>query len=318
MAMLLSDKELKALLGKVIVGGDASCVRPNSYILRLGSKGEFLSSNKEFDLGKKKKGIRLQPGHSVAVTSYEELDFSRETVRKIYPDNDLHGMISPTTDISREGIVAPSTQVDAGYRGTPNWTIANTSNEERRFTFKERIFRLNIWRLGPDETPDEIYAGDYQDQIGYVPSRRKGPPVGMKESEWEDSIVQGGPEEMLESLVKSGYPWNILGTRLKVIDEQFATVTEEYSAIRDSIDTVKNEMKEMRSGLRNLLLEEATSLQNRWLLGTGSVIAVFVGLALTVMGNETALAFVKQNGVLIGLSFILAAVVTTYLISRRK
>jgi len=54
MATLLTDKELKLLIGTVIVGGVTSSVRPNSYILRLGSKGEFLSSNKEFELGKQK------------------------------------------------------------------------------------------------------------------------------------------------------------------------------------------------------------------------------------------------------------------------
>jgi len=140
----------------------------------------------------------------------------------------------------------------------------------------------------------------------------------MKENQWVDSVIEGGPEEILENLLKSGYPWNILATRLKVIDTQFETITEEYSDIRDSIDSVKTEMKEIRSGLRNLLLEEATSLQNRWLLGTGSVFAVFVGLALTVMSNETSLAFVKQNGVVIGLLLILAAVITTFLISKQK
>ena len=318
MAVLLKDKELKALIGTVIVNGDISCVRPNSYILRLGSKGEFLNSGKEFNLGKKKKGIRVHPGHSVAVTAHEELDFGRETVHKFYPGDDLHGMISPTTDLSREGLVAPSTQVDAGYHGTPNWTIANTSNQERRFTFKERIFRLIIFRLSGGETPDELYAGDYQDQTGYVPSRRRGAPVGMRDSEWEDSVVQGGPEEMLENLVKSGYPWNLLGERLKIIDRQFETVTNEYSNIGDSIDALKNEMKEIRNGLRGVLMEEATSLQNRWLLGTGSVIVGFAGLTLTVMSNEPSLAFVKQYGVFVGLFFVLAAVSTTYLISRRK
>ena len=140
----------------------------------------------------------------------------------------------------------------------------------------------------------------------------------MKDSEWADSVVEGGPEEMLENLVKSGYPWNILGERLKIIDQQFETVTDEYSNISDSIDALKTEMTETRKGLRTLLLEEATSLQNRWLLGTGSVIVGFAGLALTVMSNERSLAFVKQHGVVIGLTFVLAAVITTVLISRRK
>ena len=58
--------------------------------------------------------------------------------------------------------------------------------------------------------------------------------------------------------------------------------------------------------------------KNRWLLGTGSIIAVFVGLALTIIGNETARDLVKQHGVVIGLLLIAAALVTSYLISRRK
>ncbi len=64
MATMLNDTELKRLLGEVIRDGDATCIRPNSYVLRLGSVGEFLNTGKDFELGSKNKGLRIQPGHS--------------------------------------------------------------------------------------------------------------------------------------------------------------------------------------------------------------------------------------------------------------
>ena len=61
MAIILNDAELKKLIGSVIVDGDEACIRPNSYILRVGSTGEFINTGKEFELGKSKKGIILCP-----------------------------------------------------------------------------------------------------------------------------------------------------------------------------------------------------------------------------------------------------------------
>jgi deoxycytidine triphosphate deaminase len=126
MPKILSDTEIRNLLGTVIVNGDPSNIRPNAYVLRLGAKGEFLNTGKEFDLSKDKKGLQIQPGHSVAVTAYETLDFRRETVHKIYPGNDLHAFVSPTTDLSREGIVAQTTAVDLGFFGPLYCRFANT------------------------------------------------------------------------------------------------------------------------------------------------------------------------------------------------
>src|SRR5438034_10896385 len=113
MATILNDKEITKLLGTVITDGDPTSVRPSSYVVRLRAEGEFLNANKEFTLGKAKKGIKVSPGHSVAVTALETIDFRPVTVQKIFPGCALHAIISPTTDLSREGIVAPTTQVDA-------------------------------------------------------------------------------------------------------------------------------------------------------------------------------------------------------------
>jgi len=329
MAIILSDKELIRLLGNVIIDGDSSFIRPNSYVLRLGKTGEFLNANKEFELGVKKKGIKISPGHSVAVTAYETIDFRRETISKIYPDNDLYAIISPTTDLSREGLVAPSTHVDSGYYGTLNWTITNTSSEERRFLFKEKLFRIVILKLEKDERPDKLYEGDYQGETGYIRSQRKGAPVGMKETEWEDALVEGGPEALLDNLIKSGYPWHILGQKLKQIDQQLKTVSEEYSEIDNSLkgltgkinglnEKYNNFSQQLSNTITEILTRETTSLQNKWLISGGSLIAVLVGLILTVISNDNATKFVKDNGTWIGLIIIITGSIVFYLVSKGK
>ena len=99
MAELFNDHEIKKILGSVIKEGDERSVRPNSYVLRLGPTGEFLTTGKEFKLGPdsgEKKGIKVPPGQSVALTSFESIDFTRETVEEHFPDCDLHALISPT------------------------------------------------------------------------------------------------------------------------------------------------------------------------------------------------------------------------------
>jgi deoxycytidine triphosphate deaminase len=320
MALLLSDNEIKLLLGTVIVDGDINSVRPNSYILRLGSKGEYINANKEFELGKGKKGIRVPPGHAVAITAFETLDFRRETIAEFFPNNDLYAMVSPTTDLSREGIVAPSTHIDSGYFGTLNWTINNTSNEERRFLYKERIFRLVIFKLENNERPTKPYDGDYQGETGYVRSKRQGAPVGMKDAEWEDVNMEGSPESLLDNLVKSGYPWHALGSRLKTIDMEFKQITNEYSEIQDSladlnlrIKSLDNKHNDFTTSINDVvketIIKEANALQTRWLLDSGTLVAALIGITLAVTSNEVASGFVDKYGTVIGLIILLIALV---------
>ena len=325
MATVLNDKEIAKLLGSVISDGDPEAIRPNSYVLRLGASGAYLNTGKEFTLGDKKKGLRVQPGHSVAVTALETIDFRRETVQKIYPDADLHALISPTTDLSREGIVAPTTQVDAGYHGTLNWTIANTSSEERRFLHKERLFRLTIFKLDAGERPHNLYAGHYQSQTGYVPSQRRGAPVSMKDGDWEDAHTKGSPEDLLDNLLKSGYPWHALGQRLKLIDRQFQSVTDEYAEIRDAIERltadvsgIRDRQGETSTAVRDVLREETSTLQHRWLIGSGSLIIGATGLALAVTSSPVALDFLRQNGGLVSIGLLALSVAGWVFLSRAR
>jgi len=329
MATILNDKDIAKLLGTIIIGGDPSSIRPNSYIVRLGAEGEFINAGKEFTLGKNKKGIKVSPGHSVALTAMEEIDFRPATVQKLFPNCGLHAFISPTTDLSREGIIAPTTQVDAGYHGTLNWTITNCSNEERRFLYGERLYRITFLKLEAGEVPLKLYEGDYQGHTGYVRSRRAGPPVGMRDSEWEDSLAQGGPEVMLENLMKAGYPWHALGQKLKSIDQQFKIVSEEYGAIHDSLDKLNGEVKTLTSqhgdisrtlpqSITAAIKDEAASLQNRWLLTSASMIVGLLGLTLTITSNAKAFDFMKTNGAWVGLILLLIGIIVTIIAARRR
>lgn len=329
MAVILSDQEIVKLIGKAIIDGDPSLIRPNSYILRLGKFGEFLNANKEFELGKGKKGIRIPPGHSIALTAFETIDFRRETLAEIYPDTDLHAILSPTTDLSREGLVAASTHVDSGYFGTLNWTITNTSNEERRFLFKEKLFRMVIFKLETDERPVNLYEGDYQGETGYVRSQRKGAPVGMKDHEWEDALVEGGPEMLLDNLIKSGYPWHIFGQKLRAIDNELKSVSEEYDRIHNSLEGVSakiNKLDEKYSNfsqqLNNTIIEtltkEANSLQNKWLINAFGIILGLIAVTLPVVSNEKIYKYVTNNAAWIGLLMLIASIILFYIVRRKS
>lgn len=202
MAKVLNDVELKRLFGTVIVDGNESSIRPNSYILRLGAQGEFLNTCKEFELGA---------------------------------------------------------------------------------------------------------------------------PVGMRDKEWEDASVSGGPEEMLDNLLKSGYPWQLLGTRLKAIDQQFKTVTQEYADIDDAIRKLNTEIQGIRETqartpdtVRQVVRDETGALQNRWLIGVGSILFATVGLGLTLLSNESVLAFVRENGVPLGLTMLGICALALLILSRQK
>ena len=335
MAQLLSDQEIRGVLGTIIKDGDPSGVRPNSYVLRLGSAGEYLTTGKEFHLGEganDKKGIVVPPGQSVALTAVETIDFRRETVGRHFPDCDLHALISPTTDLQREGVVAPTTQVDAGYEGTLNWTLTNSSSEERRFVYRERLFRVTILKLADGERPASLYEGAYQGKKGYVRSERSGAPVGMRPQDWEESTTKEGPEVLLERLIQSGFPWNVLGTRLKTIDNQFQTVTNEYADIRDSMERLESDLRQsvgrLEGDVRDIRKELAQvpdkvreivkDEQYRWLGGATTLAIGLGGLVLAAVKSPIVAQWLDQHGNWIGAGMAVAALLATWLLFWRR
>ena len=336
MAELLNDIEIRRILGTVIKDGDEGSVRPNSYVLRLGSSGEFLTTGKEFSLGSepgKKKGIKVSPGQSVALTALETIDFTRDTVQEQFPDCDLHAFISPTTDLQREGVVAPTTQVDAGYRGTLNWTLSNSSSEERRFVYKERLFRLAILKLAEGERPHALYEGAYQGKTGYVRSERSGAPVGMRSGDWEDATTEEGPAALLDQVIQSGFPWSALGTRLKAIDEQFQAVSNEYASIYDSIERLERDVRgvskeiegisstqsNLTDRIRQVVREELPAMQDRWVIVTASVMVLLIGIGISVSSSAVAMSMLTRHGAWIGPTLAVGAMVAVaWQLRRRK
>ena len=185
---ILNDAEIKKLIGAVIIDGNESCIRSNAYILRLGAEGKICKTGKQLKLSnRKKKGIAIPQGHSVGIVALETLDFRTEIVREIYPENDLCGSLWPTRDLSQKGIVAPTTHIDAGYMGTLNWTLTNTANVERCYSYGQRICRLSIFKLEVDETPEFPYEGDDGYNTGLVRSRSQ----EYFRSRWNESIRMG-------------------------------------------------------------------------------------------------------------------------------
>jgi deoxycytidine triphosphate deaminase len=85
MAKILADKDIKRLTGTVIQRADDARINPNGIEIRLGKNILFQSTSEEKELGP---GLFLKvlPGESVLISSYETFDFRTETVQKLFPD----------------------------------------------------------------------------------------------------------------------------------------------------------------------------------------------------------------------------------------
>ena len=341
MAQILNDKEIKKLLGTVIINGDKDSIRPNSYIMRVGGVGAFLDSKKDkkFNIGENQ-GIKLPAGYAVAVTALETIDFRQETVEKIYPGCSLHGFLTPTTDLSREGMTVPGTQVDAGYRGTLNWTIHNSSSGEACFAYGERLFRLTILKLDSEEVPEHYYDGAYQGKEGHVSSKRRGLPTGMRESDLSSPVEGDSMEEKLEHLIDAGYPWDIFGEKLREIDqgynglrEQVGDLTVKYGELKEAIDDLTGKYGELKEAVQNLdnnldsrvrkiVREEVNVILDSRLkdIKINVLLALLgsAGVLISILTNDTTLGFMKEYGWLIGLIMISVVSVMFYQVNFKK
>lgn len=197
----------------------------------------------------------------------------------------------------------------------------------RNFLIEEKLFRLTIFKLAPGETPKSPYKGDYQGKTGYIRSQRRGAPVGMKESQWEDSCIEGGPEALLENLIKSGYPWNLLGQRLQIIHNEMQTVTNEYGNIQKSIEGLNQDVGALRRDLpttientiEKILNTRTSEINFRWALSIIGAIGLLAGLIIEIVTDETALKFLKNNGSWLGIVLMLIfAIVIGFAVKRRK
>jgi len=144
-----------------------------------------------------------------------------------------------------------------------------------------------------------------------------------------DPVTETSPEAVLDNLMKSGYPWHALAQRLKILDQELKIVSDEYAHIDDSITKLTREMDvltvqhkqsttTLSEAIRKVLLEEANSLQNRWLISLALMLFLVLGLGVTVAGNDRAFNFLKQSGGWIGLLMILVGVFVMALVTTRR
>jgi|GEM_PF-2368732 len=242
MAKILADKDIKKIIGTIIKDADEQYINPNGIELRLGKRVRFHSTGetKELESGQY---IKVNPGETVVISSFEKINFSRETVNLIYPNSNLMGLITPTTTMMREGISQVSTKIDSGFRGILNWSLRNGSTKDLFLQQSEPILKLTLFLLDKDESPEIIYgervSDSYQDSEGIVPSARKIEADIPKDKIVSSSFDKIDPKKQLK---EAGYPFNHIGTELIALDGKIVQVSSDVSSLKKNFDERTKEL----------------------------------------------------------------------------
>jgi len=139
---------------------------------------------------------------------------------------------------------------------------------------------------------------------------------------------EGGPENMLNQLIKFGYPWSALGTRLKEIAQKLKTVTEEYSKLDDSIGRLDgkvnkiNKMQEdirqdIREIIRAEIREQTSDIQSRGIINIIAICLGFLGIIIAAISSERIISLWTEHGGIIGIGLILGALGVVFFTSRK-
>lgn len=244
MARILSDREIKKLIGEVIIGADERFVSPNGIELRLGAEVRFLSTNEKKTISKGH-FLTVHPGEAVIITSLEKLDFKKQTVHKHFADAMLMGIITPTTTMMREGMLQCATKVHAGYFGELNWGFRNSSYKDFIIQQGEPLFNLTLFLLEDNEVPDVAYGEKpehkYQNTSGIAASQRKIPADIPKEQIVTSSFHKLDPKKQLS---EAGHPFSYIGTELTRLQGEFVIVSNDVKAMSGKLDETKNVMLE--------------------------------------------------------------------------
>lgn len=256
MPKILPDRDVKRVIGTLIRGADEKFLNPNGIELRLGADVRFLSTGEEKRLSD---GLFLKvtPGETVLISSLEELDFTQESVRKVFPESMLMGFITPTTTMMREGISQVTTKIDAGFRGTLNWSLRNGSTNDLIIKFGEPIYKLTLLLLDKGEEPQAPYGqrdrDRYQDCDGIARSRREIPVDIPKRNLVGSSIEKLDPKKRLQ---EAGYPFNHIGTELTELHGKWEIVSAD-------VRMLKGEFERLDKTLTKKIEQETGSLLSR-------------------------------------------------------
>jgi deoxycytidine triphosphate deaminase len=244
MASVLPDREIKELLGSVILGGSTDCIRVNSYEVRLGHTAHFDSTGEEVEIPDGS-FLEIEPGDFVSVESLEKFDLSEKTAKAAGKVSGIFAWITPTTTMMREGFLFASTKVDAGYTGNLNWGIRNSSIKTVRLQQGERLFKLTFMELSEGEKPDKFYGESTQDH--YQGTR------GIKESarlipaDIPDRLIVRRSQRKIDpikQLTQAGYPFNHIGTQLIELQGKWEVVSRDVGVIQNRFDTLQTAIGE--------------------------------------------------------------------------
>ena len=240
MARILPDREIKNLIGSILIDADEMCINPNGIELRLGEHVHFYSTGEKKKLGQEL-FLKVNPGETVIISSLEKLDFTAEKVQTIYPDQMLMALVTPTTTMMREGISQVSTKVDAGFRGNLNWAFRNSSAKDFIIGYAEPLFKLTLFLLEKSESPDVPYGDGqthtYQDTDGIKLSERRIPAQISKKSIIRSSFDKLDPKEQLR---EAGHPFNHIGTELTQLQGKWEIVSADVRMLKDQFEKQTN------------------------------------------------------------------------------
>jgi deoxycytidine triphosphate deaminase len=274
MAKILADSDIKKLLGTVILNGDEKRINPNGIEIRLGKNVLFQSTDEEKELGPGTY-LKVLPGESVTISSYEDFSFTRETVQKVFPGCDLMVLVTPTTTMMREGIVHAATKIDSGWHGTLNWGLRNSSIKDFILGYGEPIFKLTFFLLQEGEIPQIPYGqrdnDQYQDSKGIVRSTRKIPANIPQKNIIGSSVDRLDPVKQLR---EAGHPFNYIGTELTALHGQFELVSTDVRLLKDTIGSETEKLSGKIESSQKTVLEKVEGLFDRKFMGAiGRIIA---------------------------------------------
>jgi deoxycytidine triphosphate deaminase len=285
MSKILPDKEIKKLIGSVLIDAHENLLNPNGIELRIGKYVFFHSTSEEKELIQNH-FLKISPGENIIISSMEKIDFSPQTVHKIFPEHLLMAFITPTTTMMREGISQVSTKIDAGFTGMLNWGIRNNSVKDIIIEYGEPIFKLTIFLLEKDETPEVVYGekteDTYQNTNGIKRSTRRIPADIPKNKFITSDIEKFDPKQQLR---EAGHPFNYIGTELIKLHGQFEVVSNSVIAIKDEFDKKTDELSQKIEKETDSLSKKMEDLSTRFFLHVESVFAKkFYGIVAILIG----------------------------------
>jgi deoxycytidine triphosphate deaminase len=315
---ILADHEVRKLLGNVIVDADEKRLNPNGIEIRLGSRVLFHSTDEEKELGPDT-FLKVSPGETVTISSYETFHFTKEEIDKVFPGCDLMALVTPTTTMMREGIMQTTTKVDSGWHGNLNWGLRNSSIRDFILGYKEPIFKLTLFLLEGREIPEIPYgerSGDrYQHAEGLVRSARTVPASIPK------SKIIGSPVDRLDpkkQLREAGYPFDHIGTELADLRGKFEIVSNDVVLLKDAIAEQTNKLSGKVDESQKTVLEKVESLFDRKFLAIAGGV---IGILVMMYGGATFLQSNGITGTLLGWIALVAGfgcLVLVYVLTHRK